>query len=54
MIGRRPGKGFRTEKTAEVEDVWKEGKMKGPYSYDKLQEVSRNKGIVYFLVGFHI
>jgi hypothetical protein len=33
----------------EVEHLWKKGKMKRPYSYDKLQQVTHNKGIFYFI-----
>jgi len=38
------------EKMAQVQHLWKTGKIKRPYSYDKLQEVTHNKGIFYFIL----
>jgi hypothetical protein len=59
MISTYTCKGFFMEKMAQVQHLWKEGKIKRPYLYDKFQQVAHNKEISYsillsYLIGRQI
>jgi len=50
MISTCTCKGFFIQKMAQVQHLWRKGKIKRPYLYDKLQQVADNKEISYFIL----